>query len=389
MRRAAASLANRLPIRVRRGLKRLPGAGGLKDSLAGWPRLPAGGAGELRPVVYLPTWARWDEMRQRPQYLTEAFADSGHPAYFVDPREVGVRRAGPVTIVPSLEETPTGGVVLYTHFAPLLSLVDRYDDAVVVYDILDDLSIYDADEVGMPEERRVRFHHPGMMRRADLVLGSAPALVQRHETERADILYVENGVSPHVFGRPRPTPGELTDLDGPVVGYHGMIARWFDFALVAAIADAMPEVTIVLVGPHDSDAAKPLRELVQRPNVRHIDGQPSDRIAAFVQRFDVGLVPFVVDDLTRAVSPLKLYEYLAAGVPVVAAPLPVCVAHPLVRTVAVADDAPAAVSAALTDADDDRFVSDLRAAAEDASWRSRLQPVLEALDERGLRRVRL
>lgn len=387
MRRAAASLANRLPAGLRRSLKRLPGTASLKDSLAGRPQRPDAVPGELRPVVYLPTWARWNEMRQRPQYVTEAFADLGHAAYFVDPRETAVGTEGVVTIVPSLEETPSGGVILYTHFAPLVTLVDRYDDAVVVYDILDDLSIYDADEVGMPEERRVRFHHPAMMARADVVIASSPALVERHAAERQDILLVENGVAPATFGESRPVPEAMAGIERPIIGYHGMIARWFDFDMVTAIAAGHPTATVVLVGPHDQDAAERLARLTERPNVRYLGPQPSDRIAAFVQRFDVGLVPFVVDDLTRAVSPLKMYEYLAAGVPVVAAPLPVCEAHPLVTTVGTPGEATTAVASAIERANDPLHVAALRAAAEEASWATRLQPVVDTLDATGRRRV--
>ena len=385
--RRAASLANRLPAGFRRALKRLPGAGSLKDGLAGHPKGPRLAAGSLRPVVYLPTWARWNDMRQRPQFIVEAFSQLGHPAYFVDPREPAIRREGEVTIVPSLEDTPASGVILYVHFAPLRTLVDRYDDAVVVYDILDDLSIYDADEVGMPNERRVRHHHPSIMERADVVMASAPALIDTHTPERDDILYVENGVSPAAFGTPMSLPDDLAGVVGPVVGYHGMIARWFDFEFVAAIADRLPEATVVLVGPVDGDARADLDRLTARTNVLHLGPRPSDRIAAYVQRFDVGLVPFVVDDLTRAVSPLKMYEYMAAGVPVVAAPLPVCEAHPLVATASTPDEAVAMVESALEQSHDPDLVDRLRRAAQAASWTDRLAPVIDRLERKDLRRV--
>lgn len=380
--RRAASLANRLPPRVRRFLKRLPGSAAAKDSLAGHPRLDGPRRGDLRPVVYLPTWARWDEMRQRPQYIVEAFAELGHDAYFVDPREPSPRSVGRVAIVPSLEDTPRSDVILYVHFAPLLSLVGRYERPVVVYDILDDLSIYDADEVGMPEHRRVRHHHPSMIERADVVMASAPALIEAHRHERDDIVYVENGVAPEAFAAVRGRPAELDDVRGPIVGYHGMIARWFDFGLVAAIADRLEEATVVLVGPVDPSSVDALGELTARSNVRYLGPKPSDEIAGYVQAFDVGMVPFVVDDLTRAVSPLKMYEYMAAGVPVVATPLPVCVAHPLVATVDSAEDAVAAVRAALDGAGDAERAAALRAAADESSWTNRLRPVLERLEDR-------
>lgn len=385
--RRAASIANRLPVRVRRALKRLPGTASLKDTLAGHPKQPGAAPGDLRPVVYLPTWATWDDMRQRPQFITQAFAELGHHAYFVDPREPEVRTEGDVTIVPSLENTPSSGVILYVHFAPLQTLVDHYQDAVVVYDILDALSIYDADEVGMPEERRVRHHHPAMMARADIVTASAPALIEAHVSERPDIVYVENGVSPKLFGTPRPAPDDLPRVDTPIVGYHGMIARWFDFDLMDVLADRLDDVTFVLVGPVAPEVDDDVGRLTVRDNVYHLGPKSSDDIAAYVQRFDVGLVPFVVDDLTRAVSPLKMYEYMAAGVPVVATPLPVCRAHPLVAVVDSPDDGSAAIRSAIELHADPSARSALRAGADEASWTQRLGPVIDLLEDRGLRRV--
>ncbi|MGI9584854.1 MAG: hypothetical protein ACR2N7_04630, partial [Acidimicrobiia bacterium] len=65
----AASIVRRLPKPVRQVLKRLPGSASARDSLSGRPALPSPAPGELRAVVYLPTWAHWDEMRQRPQFI--------------------------------------------------------------------------------------------------------------------------------------------------------------------------------------------------------------------------------------------------------------------------------------------------------------------------------
>jgi len=201
------------------------------------------------------------------------------------------------------------------------------------------------------------------------------------------MLLIENGVDPAAFGTPRDRPADMPSTDSAVIGYHGMIARWFDFTMVAAIADGFPDHDIVLVGPVDAEVSDQLEALTVRPNVTHIGPRPSDEIAAYVQAFDVGLVPFVVDDLTRAVSPLKMYEYMAAGVPVVAAPLPVCVDHPAVATAASPEDAVGAVRAALAMRSDAEHTEMLTNAAREASWDRRIEPILERLDAASLRYV--
>jgi glycosyltransferase involved in cell wall biosynthesis len=353
----------------------------------GVPRVPGPNPGDLRAVVYLPTWAHWDVMRQRPQFILEAFAEAGHPVFFVDPSEPEPRDAGAVRIVQTLAGTPSRGVILYTHFAPVRSMFDGFDDPVIVYDILDDLSIFDADEQGVPEPRRVRSHHPLVMAEADVVIASAPALIDRHSTERSDIIYVENGVDPERFGSPVALPPDAIPFARPLIGYHGMISRWFDFDLVRSVAEHHPEWSIVLVGPIDPSVKSRVVRLNELENIHLLGPKDSDEIAAYVQAFDVGLVPFVVDEMTVAVSPLKMYEYLAAGVPVVATPLPVCVSHRFVETASEADEFSVLVEDALDTARDADLVIERIAAAKSASWESRLQPVLERLEALGRRRV--
>lgn len=326
-------------------------------------------------------------MRQRPQYLLAAFARVGHPVYFVDPREPTVRHKDNVTIVPSLKEVPGSHVILYVHFAPIGVLFDRFEDAAVVYDILDDLTIYDADEAGMPEERRVRSHHPTVMERADVVIASAPELIETHRSERQGILLVENGVEPSRFQGDPATPTMLADIGRPIIGYHGAVARWFDFDLMRGVAERLPRHEFVMVGPVEPDVEASMDVLVRLPNVHRLGAVSSDDIPSYVAGFDVGVIPFVVDDLTRAVSPLKMYEYLAAQVPVVATPLPVCVGHPVVRTASTADDFAAAIVAAEQERHTELFTTAARAATNEASWDSRIEIVRQQLAEMDLLRV--
>lgn len=377
-------LVHSLPPGLRRRLKALPGMKKVRDRLYQAPAGPRPSPGELRPVVYLPTWAKWEVMRQRPQYLLDALARSGHQIYFVDP--TADRPHSPsarVSVVPSLKATPPAGVIVYTHFAPTRTLLERYEDVVVVYDILDDLSIYDADEVGLPPERTVRYHHSPLVAEADVVIASNQTLVERHLSERPDLILVENGVDPTLF-----TPdGPAVDLgEAPVVGYHGAIAAWFDFDLVGQAADMRPDYSFVLVGPVLEGAEKGMESLLARPNVSHHREAPSDVVASFVRSFDVGLVPFLITEMTQGVTPLKTFEYLSTGVPVVSTELPASISHPDVLTVTDAAELARALDDAIALGPGER--ARLRDAGMAASWDRRIEPLLERLDANGLRRVR-
>jgi len=377
-------LGSRLPVGIRRAIRRLPGFDRLRAWLVERPRLPGPGQGELRAVVYLPTWVHWDVMRQRPQYLFTAFAAAGHPVYFVDHTEKGVRQEGDVTICGSMREVPRSGVIIYLHFAPLRHLIDNFEDAVVVYDILDDLSIYDSDEMGLPEGRKVRSHHTDLIERADVVLVSNPVLAERHQEERPDLVMVSNGVDPEAFGKPVERPEDLPDAgpDSPIIGYHGMISTWFDFDLLEGVMAERPNWRFVLVGPIAPDVADRVESLKDQSNLIVLGERPSDVMPGYVQGFDVGVIWFEVDRMTEGVTPLKMYEYLAAGVPCVATPIPACVAEPLVET---ADDVTGMVAAIETSLDTDGQT--LRAAAREHSWDKNLGQALDRLDKLDVRRV--
>ena len=377
-------LLARLPAGVRNLLKTIPGAARLRDRLYGFPKGRPARPGSLRPVVYLPTWLEWEVMKQRPQYLLEALAAAGHEVWFVDPRlgqptTVGER----IHLVPSIRPTPRSGVILYTHFAPTQTLIDRYEGPVVIYDLLDDLAIYEPNEKGMPAERTVKHHHRPLMEEADVVIASNPVLRERHRAERGDLLLVENGVDLARFTPDGPVAESLPQ--GVIIGFHGAVAPWFDFDLVTAVANLRPGLEFVVVGPVESEVEDQAGKLGDLANVRLLPSRSSAKIAEYVRGFSVGILPFVVDEMTEAVTPLKMYEYLASGVPVVATPLPACEQHPAVATGSDPVEFAARIDDALDLTAGQRL--DLRAHAEAAAWEERIRPLLDRLEGRGQREV--
>lgn len=365
---------------MRRMLRRLPGSARLLSAALGSPGGSPPEAGELRHVVYLPTWLEWDVMQQRPQYLVEAFAEHGHPVSFVDARADAARVVDGVGIVPDLTNVPGSGVLLYIHHAPVASLIGQFSEAIVVYDVLDDLSIY-----RRSDRRDVQRTHEELMASADLVTVSSQVLADRHHHERPDLLLVPNGVDFKRFSRPTPLPPDLLVSDRPIIGYHGAIERWFDFELFEAAARARPDWEFVAVGPVGADVAAAADRMRRLPNVTLVGERPSHTMPGYVQAFDVEVIWRVVDEMTSAMSPLKVYESLAAGVPVVSTPLPHCVEEPTVRTAADASGITYAIEAAL--GDDDAARDGFRAAAANTDWEVRLAPVLEKLEAAGLLRA--
>ncbi|HVR32054.1 MAG TPA: glycosyltransferase [Acidimicrobiia bacterium] len=368
-----------IPDPLKRAVRHLPFADHLRTLVSGRPRPSETVPGALRPVVYPPTWLRWDEMKQRPQFILEAFAKAGHDVFFVDTSEPAVRRTEHVTIVPSLRHVPGSSPILYVHFAPIRHVFDRFEDPVIVYDVLDDLSIYDDEEDGLPEGRRVRAHHAFVMARADVAMVSNGVLFERHRAERADLVRVENGVDVAAFSAETSRPDDLPP--GAVVGYHGMISTWFDFDLLDGVAAARPDWTLVLVGPVDDRVRSRLEQSIAAANVVWLGERPSREMPAYASAFDVGVIWFRIDPMTEGVTPLKMFEYLAAGTPCVSTPLPAAVATDGVTTAATASELVVAIDQAMSE-DPAR----IRRIGSGHDWTTRLEPVLERLDAAGRRR---
>jgi glycosyltransferase involved in cell wall biosynthesis len=95
---------------------------------------------------------------------------------------------------------------------------------------------------------------------------------------------------------------------------------WFDADLVGKVADKLRDWQIDLIGPHQLSAAQ--SKALNRSNIRLLGRKDYLELPSLLAAADVAMIPFVINDLIRGTSPIKLYEYLAAGVPVVATPMP-------------------------------------------------------------------
>jgi glycosyltransferase involved in cell wall biosynthesis len=154
---------------------------------------------------------------------------------------------------------------------------------------------------------------------ADVVTSPSRALLDELRSAAGPrSVYVPNGVSTRVLeaGAARSRAMSMP----PRAGYLGFIGAWFDFELVARAAEALPQVVFELVGPVAASEAGQLAALLRRANVRYLDAVGEAQVPNILARFSVGLIPFRLTPLTRAVNPNKLYEYAAFDLPIVATP---------------------------------------------------------------------
>ncbi|HPQ67872.1 MAG TPA: glycosyltransferase [bacterium] len=211
--------------------------------------------------------------------------------------------------------------ILWT-FLPLgVELIGQLDESLVVYHCVDE---YAANPGVAVDELRAM--EDALLRRADLVFATNPVLYEERKDRSKRAVYVGNVAhTPHFEpSTQRDIPEKLRHLPRPILGYTGNISGYkTDLELLVKTARAMNEGSLVLVGPVGwGDPSTDVTALQELPNVHFIGRVDYDELPAYVAAFDICLMPLRVNESTRRSFPMKFYEYMAAGKPIVSVDLP-------------------------------------------------------------------
>lgn len=337
--------------------------------------LPAALGSAESPVVFLPTLGWNAPLFQRPHHLARAIAAAGHPVVF----DCGER--GDDAVDGYLEIEP--GLFLYAGPRRSLAGLRRpvvwsvatnvpeepeWRGARLVYDAIDHLDVFPL------SRRRLERDQRRALRRAERVFAVSRGLRDEIGRERPDAIYLPNGVEaePFLRARRRSRPAR------PAAIYVGALARWFDFELLAGVAAANPDWDFLLYG-EELDGAWGRSRLSEAANVEFRGARPNAEVPQLLADADVAVIPFRVSAETAFVSPIKLYEYFAAGKPPISSPMPEAAAFPEVRIAASVAEWTAALAGALADSRDPAFVDRLRALGRAHDWSIRGREALSHL----------
>lgn len=207
--------------------------------------------------------------------------------------------------------------ITWTFVPSSADVVGTLDERLVIYHCVDEFSKFSGTNEGAILEME-----RGLMEKADIVVVSSSRLYESKRRYNDKTFLVTHGVDvAHFRSACEPgaaVPADCVQLKRPVIGFHGLIADWVDLEVVRFLALARPQWSFLLIGEVQADTSG-LREL---PNVQLLGRRTYQSLPSYCRTFDVAILPFVVNELTLAANPLKLREYLAAGLPVVATPLP-------------------------------------------------------------------
>ena len=214
------------------------------------------------------------------------------------------------------------GDLIRWYYTPMMLPFSRHlEAACTVYDCMDELANF---KFAPPELTILERELMGL---ADLVFTGGYSLWEAKRARHPNIHPFPSSVDRAHFAKARTMRDEPQDQAGiarPRLGFYGVLDERIDFDLLAALADARPELNVVIVGPVVKiDHA----DLPQRPNIHYLGGKAYGELPAYLGGWDVALMPFAINESTRFISPTKTPEYLAGGRPVVSTPIVDVVRH--------------------------------------------------------------
>jgi glycosyltransferase involved in cell wall biosynthesis len=191
-------------------------------------------------------------------------------------------------------------------------------EKMLIYYCVDEYAAFS----GVPGQSLIALERE-LLHKAQLVIVSADRLLQSKRRENPGAVLVRHGVDHTHFSRAllpeTRVPDEIAHLPRPIIGYFGLMAAdWIDVELMVKVAKRFSQGSLVLLGKVTTDVSA----LSALPNVHLVGRKPYAELPAYSKGFDVAILPFPISEVTLNANPLKVREYLAAGLPVVSTAIP-------------------------------------------------------------------
>lgn len=332
---------------------------------------------------------RWDFVFQRPQHLMSRLAATWPVLFWEEPvggaaeawlelREQGRNILVAIPHLPDGLDEPARDLALKQlldaqlteapaplirwYYTPMMLGFSRHlDSACTVYDCMDELANFRFAPAQLADLEAELFDA------ADLVFTGGYSLYEAKRTRHPSVHAFPSSVDVGHFARARGLRHPLAARSAPRLGFYGVIDERMDLDLLAALADARPDWSLIMVGPVVKIDPT---DLPTRPNIDWLGGKRYEELPQIIANWDVALMPFAINDSTRFISPTKTPEYLAAGLPVVSTPITdVALSYGALTGVEIADTAEAFVQAC------ERAII-LGRQARDADWREQADAAL-------------
>lgn len=293
-------------------------------------RNPTASSSDLKRIVSkLRSWAKGWKRVQENLYVYTPIVLPLHSVKFVQ----RINKAILVLTMKIIQHRAALKSPILLIFIPNMGcVVGHLHEKSVVYYCIDELMAYE-----QVNSQIFAAMENDLLKKADCMITCSKSLLERKGRHIRHAYHVPHGVDWQHFQRTLhgdlEIPHDIRHLKKPVVGYFGFISDdWIDFDLINYIARQKPEWNVVLIGKTKAD----LSGVLSGDNIHFLGVKDFALLPAYSKAFDVAIIPFKINQLTQDSNPLKLYEYLSSGLPVVSVRIPEIEKY--AGTIRIADD---------------------------------------------------
>lgn len=275
-------------------------------------------------IIFLPLWG-WNNMKQRPHHLPRAFAKAGWTVIFLTQDTYGDDVIGIKEISERLFLCSRVRLLrhikkpwVYMNWLVNMYYLKFFNQYTLIYDYVDKLEIMALYTKKMIKEQKKS------LKIAKIVTATSSTLLDDIVHIRSDALLIPNAVFPEDFilKDNTPVPADIINIleqGKPIIGYYGIFSRWkIDYELIQFIARELSGFNFVMIGPgFDFDNSLNEYEWEKFSNIYFLGKKDYHELPNYACHFDVAILPFLVNEITNAISPVKLFEYFAMKLPVV------------------------------------------------------------------------
>lgn len=328
---------------------------------------------------------RWEFVYQRPQHIISRMAKQqrillieepiGHGAedrntHFqkvTDNLHVLQPRTNSIDEIKNIlpQYVTNNSVAIGWFYSPsFVSLLQEFDFGAIVYDCMDELTLFKGAPVELLEQEKFLFA------RADIVFTGGKSLYESKKQHHNNVYCFPSSVDQQHFAKAQngvTIPDDIANIPGPIAGYFGVIDERLDLQLINDTAVQNPDISFVMIGPLAKISED---DLPRQQNLHYLGMKQYDVLPNYLKAFAVATMPFALNDATKYISPTKTLEYIAAGKPVISTAIKDVVrdySH-CVPIISNASEFSSALRESLQNTDAVKLEKDYREILEKTSW---------------------
>lgn len=289
-------------------------------------------------LIFVSSYSYFRDMVQRPNHLFELFIKEGYTILWSDenivkPLEVAkdiwlypMKDSKSLVLSKKIKDKLIMSISTHYTFKNLenILLTASKKGIKVIYEHIDDIGLIADEKIRCELQKRLE---KICADKNIVITASAEVLYKQAENARGEdknIIMAKNAVNPNHYKENNLDERflKLLEKKQPIIGYYGCIfPEWFDFDLVKYAIEKNPDLSFVFIGPHNEKSVSLLEGF---PNFLCLDKMPYEELRRYAKFFTAATIPFLLNEITKATSPVKLFEYMALGLPAVTTPLNEC-----------------------------------------------------------------